>query len=1534
MSEHAAASGLKPSGVELAALAVDPTHTETGTSEAAASSPAAAAAANSQEQRLGAQQQAPQNGSSSSSAAKNETDLPASYVNYLAAMRAAWTDLPDLTITYSNVAYEVQVPVKEAALPSIPNSLINNLKGLNVFRDKSKETRLFRPMQPCSGVVRPGELTLVLAPPGHGKSVLLKTLAGRMHAREADAIKGEVRWNGLNAKESAAVGQQVHKMCAYVEQGDAHFPMLTVRETFQFACDNSTADVGQLSHAEFAERQAKKVDSMLELLGLKECADTIVGNAVMRGVSGGQKKRVTLGEMMIGQARALFLDEISTGLDAAATFDITSALKRWTRVMNGSAYVALLQPAPEVFNMFDRIILMREGHIVFSGSKAELEAHLKECNIKPNPDVDFADWLVEYLTDPPAVWKRDTEARGRQSSMASFRKSFREEHPDSQQVAPPPEASPSPPPVTPGVVRFHVDPASQGRDEAKSEGAPPAAGVQSNGEPRKKGLGQVVSSKGVPMSTKSLLRKYHESRVYQDMMAEISQRDQVTLERHQQQQAQAQAAAGGSKKPVAGGHLSPFTRSQYYNTQSRSAWFHTKSCLQRQATVMSRSVATLIVPGIFQAVFMGLVMGSLFYRLSDTAVAASTRVGLMLFALTFMAFQNMPEVPQATEYKLVVWKQVDAGFYPTASYVFSVILMSLPLACAVAAIYGSIIYWMTGFNEDAGNYFFFLLVLLLVNLALGAIFRCIAYGVNNADVAVNMAGPMTAIFMLFAGFLITKEKIPNWLIEFYWLSPFSWAVRSTAQNELYSGRYTDEEGAAYLQQPFQIPTDKAYKWAAVGYLAGVFVLFVFLSSFVLSSKRSWLTIGTRRNTNEEPAQAGGENGGAPAAEESKGRVVVQTVGHQTRQLQSHQSAVYEVRLGAKTTSMAADAEAHARQEEANQLDFQKMDLSFRNLRYTVTVTEQDDDGKKRTYDRALLQGVNGFAKAGELTALMGSSGAGKTTLMDVIAGRKTSGTITGDILVNGHPQQFPSFNRMMGYCEQQDIHVGTATVREAVDFSATLRLPASVSEEARRRFVDQILEDLELTPLAHRLVGDANIEGLSPGELKRLTIGVELASNPSFLFLDEPTSGLDSRAALIVVRVIRKIAQRGRAVVCTIHQPSAELFGSFDRLLLLKSGGREVYFGPIGEDGVDVARYFLEADIDPQFFRPSLPPRVNVASWMLDVIGAGTSAKGKIAPYDEVYRAHPLRSANMETVDRLCTPDPNVAPAKFDHVYASSGVKQLYVVFRRLTSMYWRDTDYNGTKFFMMIFLGILFGLVWLDIDDTDQAGMTSKISVLFMGFAFMGVLQASNAMPVCFKLREVFYRERAANTFAPWVYSTSLALIELPYIFACSLLFCLPLYFLVGFVDSGSLFFQFTFTVWLGGVCFCYMGQLLAALCPNMQVAQGLQGLVFTFFFLFGGVFIQKNQMPQGWRWMYYIDPVPKGFNSLVIQQFYCEGADCPTVTTAMGVTLTKWAYAQNFIGSGEDFKWKWIGWLVLTIAVVHIMVILCVRSINHQKR
>lgn len=198
-------------------------------------------------------------------------------------------------------------------------------------------------------------------------------------------------------------------------------------------------------------------------------------------------------------------------------------------------------------------------------------------------------------------------------------------------------------------------------------------------------------------------------------------------------------------------------------------------------------------------------------------------------------------------------------------------------------------------------------------------------------------------------------------------------------------------------------------------------------------------------------------------------------------------------------------------EEKN---FIPVNLVFRNIGYSVHTPE------KQTLD--LLNDVSGYAKSGTMTALMGSSGAGKTTLMDVIAGRKTGGTITGDIFVNGRPKESVSFARIIGYVEQMDIHSPHSTVYEAVSFSAYLRQSSHVTKAEKQKFVERVIEMLELGDLRDREIGTKASGGLTTQQAKRLTIGVELAANPSILFLDEPTSGRLS-TPLVVARDRYKI---------------------------------------------------------------------------------------------------------------------------------------------------------------------------------------------------------------------------------------------------------------------------------------------------------------------------------------------------------------------------------------------------------------------------
>lgn len=231
-------------------------------------------------------------------------------------------------------------------------------------------------MHGASGIIRPGTLTLVLAPPGHGKSTLLKTLAGRGLPLKS----GSIRYNGLTRDEGLAGGVYTNKLVQYVDQVDAHNPLLSVKETFQFAVDNYSVDPSQMadviSNSQFgaARRTAisklhiSKADKMIQLLGLSEAAATMLGNSMVRGVSGGQRRRVSLGEVLLSEARVLCLDEVTNGLDSSTAFEIINALKIWAKVTGGSVVAALQQPTPEVFQAFDQLILLREGRVMYNGA--------------------------------------------------------------------------------------------------------------------------------------------------------------------------------------------------------------------------------------------------------------------------------------------------------------------------------------------------------------------------------------------------------------------------------------------------------------------------------------------------------------------------------------------------------------------------------------------------------------------------------------------------------------------------------------------------------------------------------------------------------------------------------------------------------------------------------------------------------------------------------------------------------------------------------------------------------------------------------------------------------------------------------------------------------------------------------------------------------------------------------------------------------------------------------------------------------------
>ena len=325
----------------------------------------------------------------------------------------------------------------------------------------------------------------------------------------------------------------------------------------------------------------------------------------------------------------------------------------------------------------------------------------------------------------------------------------------------------------------------------------------------------------------------------------------------------------------------------------------------------------------------------------------------------------------------------------------------------------------------------------------------------------------------------------------------------------------------------------------------------------------------------------------------------------------------------------------------------------------------------------LLKNVYGYVKPGELTALMGASGAGKTTLLDVLASRKNIGVISGEKLIDAQPPG-TDFQRGTAYAEQLDVHESTQTVREALRFSAELRQPYDVPLSEKHAYVEEVIALLEMEDIADAVIGYPEA-GLAVEQRKRVTIGVELAAKPHLLlFLDEPTSGLDSQSAFNIVRFLKKLAAAGQAILCTIHQPNASLFESFDRLLLLQQGGETIYFGDIGKDAQVLREYFRK-------YGALCPPDANPAEWMLDAIGAGQAPRIGDKDWGEIWNDSDELQETKEAILRIKDERRREADSqpKLDaKEYATPLWHQIKVVNKRQHKAFWRSPNYGFTRLF------------------------------------------------------------------------------------------------------------------------------------------------------------------------------------------------------------------------------------------------------------
>ncbi|XP_030534266.1 pleiotropic drug resistance protein 2-like isoform X1 [Rhodamnia argentea] len=1325
--------------------------------------------------------------------------------------------IPKIQVRYEHLSVEGDVYVGSRALPTLVNATMTTIESvLGLIRLAPSKKRKIQILRDVSGIVEPSRMTLLLGPPGAGKTTLLLALAGKP---EKDLrVSGKVTYCGQELDEFVP-----QRTCAYISQHDLHYGEMTVRETLDFSgrCLGVGTRYEMLTELSRREKEAGikpdpeidafmkatavagqeaslVTDYVIKILGLDICADTLVGDEMRRGISGGQKKRLTTGEMLVGPAKALFMDEISTGLDSSTTFQIVRYMRQMVHIMDVTMVISLLQPAPETFDLFDDLILLSEGQIVYQGPREKVLEFFEYVGFKCPERKGVADFLQEVTSkkDQEQYWYRKDQPY-QFISVPGFVHAFNS---------------------------FHI--------------------------------GEQLSSE--------LKAPYNKSKA----------------------------------------HPAALVTSKY----GLPSWELFKACFAREWLLTKRN-SFIYIFKTTQITIMSLIALTVFLR-AEMPVGrvedGGKFMGALFFSLVNVMFNGMAELAMTVFRLPVFFKQRDLLFYPAWAFALPIWVLRIPLSFLESGIWIILTYHTIGFAPAAIRFFRQFLAFFAIHQTALSLFRFIA-AVGRTQVVANTVGTFTLLVVLvLGGFIVSRNDIKPWMIWGYYVSPMMYGQNAIVMNEFLDKRWS----APNLDPRINEPTvgkvllksrgffvDDYWYWICIGALFGFSLLFNILFIAALT----WLNpLGDSKTV-------------VPDEDEAK-------------KAKSDKQKTEGLAMAVKSTSeFVADSENVL--QRGMVLPFQPLSLAFSHVNYYVKMpAEMKKQGIEE--DRLqLLRDVSGAFRPGVLTAIVGVSGAGKTTLMDVLAGRKTGGCIEGSISISGYPKNQATFARVSGYCEQNDIHSPNVTVYESVLFSAWLRLSSDISTETRKMFVEEVMELVELNPLSNALVGLPGVHGLSTEQRKRLTIAVELVANPSIIFMDEPTSGLDARAAAIVMRTVRNTVDTGRTVVCTIHQPSIDIFEAFDELLLMKRGGQVIYAGPLGHHSHKLIEYF---EAVPGV--PKIRDGYNPATWMLEITALQVEAQLGM-DFAGIYSNSSLYQRNQELIKELSTPVPGSKDLYFPTKYSQPFLTQCKACFWKQHWSYWRNPQYNALRFFMTIVIGVLFGLIFWNKGQqiTQLQDVMNLLGALYAAIIFLGASNATNVQPVVAIERTVFYRERAAGMYSELPYAFAQVAIETIYVAIQAVVYTLLLYSMIGFEWRAGKFLWFYYYILMCFVYFTMFGMMSVALTPGHQIAAIALSFFLSFWNLFSGFLIPRPQIPVWWRWYYWACPVAWTLYGLVTSQL---GDKDSKLMIPGAVDMNLKVLLKDKLGFDHDF--------LPAVAVAHIFWVLLsffvfaygIKFLNFQRR
>lgn len=544
------------------------------------------------------------------------------------------------------------------------------------------------------------------------------------------------------------------------------------------------------------------------------------------------------------------------------------------------------------------------------------------------------------------------------------------------------------------------------------------------------------------------------------------------------------------------------------------------------------------------------------------------------------------------------------------------------------------------------------------------------------------------------------------------------------------------------------------------------------------------------------------------------------------------------------------------------------------------------DKKKKTVKRTILNSTFGTLPPASLTAILGTSGSGKSSLLNILAGRMSSTSKTrveGTVEVDGERIEPVRFRKNIAYVMQDDCLMKTATPREALTFSASLRLGVKKSEEGISEVVDAMLVALGLEKCADTQIGDSQSKGISGGERKRTAIGVELVTSPSLVFLDEPTSGLDAYAAYKCIELLKKISVDDNAtVLCTIHQPSSEIFQLFDNVIVLGTTGRIVYAGP----STNLTSYFEDCGF------PN-PPDTNPADNAIFVVMNNTEDELEKAGLFQVDNS--LEESVLADDMELGASDKDIkrsnrSSKEREIECLTNKVQHLRADVPATTQLRWLvSREFNNTirdvpaligRYGATVFLNILFGLIFKDAgrgDDADQVSINNHFGALTLVTISTMFGSAQPALLTFPSERPLFLREFSTGTYGLYPYVLSKVVIEAPTLFLQIILQSLCTYFLIGLQGSYIL----TVLTWFAlALATNSTALLVGSIVTDVKQAAEVTPVIFVPQLLFSGFFVATQNIPVWLRWAQWLCSLKYTLNLLILIEFV--GNSCGTSAQA----------------------------------------------------